>query len=378
MERVGNFSPGLGLPRASNWEGTKKPCGNVQILDTTRHESYAMRISSSAILILAATTAWGQISPQAPVSATPVLSSAAVSRTLAVAESSISAAGVVTSDDPAFTIKKRVDEVHLLFTAIDKHGHFVKTLGQNDLTILDDHKSPQAVLNFRRETDLPLQVGLLVDVSGSVTSRFAFEQDSAIAFLHRTLRPGSDQAFVVGFNSRWQMMQDFTDNVVLLSQGVHRLRSGGGTALYDAIYRACKDKLMDSSSDHPVRRALIVLSDGDDNQSDISREAAIEMAQRAEVILYTISTDDSPSVQRGDHVLRQLADATGGRSFFPLKDKDVAHSFAAIQDELRSQYVVSYKPAQFDADGRYRTIEISALKKDLSIRARKGYFAPRR
>ncbi len=335
---------------------------------------YAMGIRFLATLILAA-TAWGQMSPQQAASATPVFSSAAVVRAVAVSGTEVAEAGP--SDDPAFTIKKRVEEVHLLFTATDKHGHFVKTLEQSDLTILDDHKSPQAVLNFRRETDLPLQVGLLVDVSGSVRSRFAFEQASAIDFLSRTLRRGSDQAFVAGFNSHWQMTQDFTDNMAMLSQGVHRLRSGGGTALYDAIYRACKDKLMNSGSDHPVRHALIVLSDGDDNQSDVSREAAIEMAQRAEVILYTISTDDASTVQRGDRVLRQLAEATGGRAFFPLKDKDVSHSFAAIQDELRSQYIVSYKPAQFDADGRYRTIEISALKKDLSLRARKGYFAPR-
>jgi Ca-activated chloride channel homolog len=351
----------------------------VQILDV-KGMKYAMRNSSWVILMLAGATAWGQMSPQQAASATPVLSRTAVARTVAVTETSASAAVVPASasvEDQGFIITKRVNEVHLLFTATDKHGHFVKTLAQNDLTILDDHKSPEAVLNFRRETDLPLQVGLLVDVSGSVRSRFAFEQASAIDFLNHTLRPGSDQAFVVGFNSRWQLMQDFTDNLALLSQGVHRLHSGGGTALYDAIYRACKDKLMQPAGDHPVRRALIVLSDGDDNQSDVSREAAIEMAQRAEVILYTISTDDGPTVQRGDHVLQQLADATGGRSFFPLRDKDVSHSFAAIQDELRSQYIVSYKPAAFDADGRYRTIEISALKKDLSIRARKGYFAPR-
>ncbi len=338
---------------------------------------YALRTSSWAILILAAAAAAGQMSPQNAAPATPVLSSTAVPRTVAVAESSVSAPVADPNEDQRYTITKRVDEVHLLFTATDKHGHFVKTLGQNDLTILDDHKSPQAVLNFRRETDLPLEVGLLVDVSGSVRSRFAFEQVSAIDFLRRTLRPGSDKAFVVGFNSHSQIMQDFTDNLALLSQGVHRLRSSGGTALYDAIYRACKDKLMKADDDRPVRRALIILSDGDDNQSDVTREAAIEMAQRAEVILYTISTDDGPTVQRGDHVLEQLADATGGRSFFPLKDKDVSHSFTAIQDELRSQYIVSYKPAQFDADGRYRTIEISTLKKDLSLRARKGYFAPR-
>ena len=336
---------------------------------------YAILIARWGIFLAATVaTGWGQVSSSTPRFSAPILANAVASNPAAVVESVAATSG----DSQSFTIKKRVDEVHLLFTATDKHGHFVKTLGQNDLAILDDHKSPQAVVNFRHDTDLPLEVGLLVDVSGSIRSRLAFEQQSAIDFLHRTLRQGSDKAFIVGFNSRWQMTQDFTDNMTLLSQGVHRLRSGGGTALYDAIYKACHDKLMDSaSSDHPVRRALIILSDGDDNQSDATREAAMEMAERAEVIIYTISTDDSPTVQRGDRVLQQLADATGGRSFSPLKDKDVARSFAAIQDELRSQYIISYKPAQFDADGRYRSIEISSLKKDLSIRARKGYFAPR-
>ena len=325
------------------------------------------------ILAVTVVTGWGQASSGSAVSAAPIVATAGMATPMAVAESAVSKS----SDNEDFTIKKRVSEVHLLFTATDKHGHFVKTLQQNDLSILDDHKSPQAVMNFRHETDLPLEVGLLVDVSGSVRTRFGFEQQSAIDFLHRTLRPGSDKAFVVGFNSKWQLTQDFTDNLTLLSQGVRRLRSGGGTALYDAIYKACRDKLMESVGDHPMRRALIILSDGDDNQSDVTREAAMEMAERAEVIIYTISTDDSPTVQRGDRVLQQLADATGGRAFSPLKDKDVARSFVAIQDELRSQYIISYKPAQFDADGRYRSIEISALKKDLSIRARKGYFAPR-
>ena len=155
-----------------------------------------------------------------------------------------------------------------------------------------------------------------------------------------------------------------------------RLHNGGGTALYDAIYRACKDKLMKDKSDHPIRKAIVILSDGEDNQSEVTRAQAIEMAQRAEVIIYAISTDDSGLVMRGDRVLEQITEATGGRAFFPFKVKDMTRAFAAIEDELRSQYVVSYKPANFDADGRYRSIEISSLKKDLQVRARKGYFAP--
>jgi Ca-activated chloride channel family protein len=281
-------------------------------------------------------------------------------------------------DDPqaGFTIHKRVDEVNVLFIATDKHGKFVRDLNQTDFAILDDNKPPQSILNFRRETDLPLHLGLLIDVSGSVNSRFDFEQDAATSFLMHSVRAGFDKAFVVGFNTQSQMTQDFTDNVQLLAAGVHKLHDSGGTALYDAIYRACKDKFLKDRPDHPARKAIVIVSDGEDNQSEYSRAQAIEVAQRAEVIIYAISTDDSGLILRGDKVLEQLASATGGRAFFPFKVKDITRSFAAIEDELRSQYIVSYKPADFDADGRYRSIEISALKKDLQVRARKGYFAP--
>ena len=289
------------------------------------------------------------------------------------------ASSVADVDEPQnsmITLHARVNEVNVLFIATDKHGKFVRDLNQNDFSILDDHKPPQAILNFRRETDLPLHMGLLVDVSGSVNGRFDFEQNAATSFLEHTLRARFDKAFIVGFNNKSQIAQDFTDNVQLLSAGVHRLRNGGGTALYDAVYRACKEKFLKDRPDRPVRKAIVIVSDGEDNQSEFSKAQAIEMAQRAEVIIYAISTDDSGLVMRGDKVLEQLAEATGGRAFFPFKMKDITHSFAAIEDELRSQYVVSYKPANFDADGRYRSIEISSLKKDLQVRARKGYFAP--
>ena len=286
-------------------------------------------------------------------------------------------ADVDQSDDSVLTIKKRVDEVNVLFIATDKRGKFVRDLNQKDFAILDDHKPPQTIVNFRRETDLPIELGLLVDISGSVHSRFQFEQEAAVNFLQHIMRPKFDKAFVMGFNSHSQVAQDFTDNVTLLATGVHSLRNSGGTALYDAIYRACHDKLIMGEKDHPVRRAIVVISDGEDNQSEVSKAQAIEMAQRAEVIIYAISTDDSGLVLRGDKALQQLADATGGRAFFPFKMKDITRSFASIEDELRSQYVISYHPADFDADGRFRSIEITALKKDLQVRARKGYFAPR-
>jgi Ca-activated chloride channel homolog len=281
------------------------------------------------------------------------------------------------ADDSVLTIKKHVNEVNVLFIATDKHGKFVRNLNEDDFAILDDHKPPQSIVNFRSETDLPLDLGLLIDTSGSVRTRFDFEQESATAFLQQTLRPHFDRAFIMGFNSHTTITQDFTDDNALLRIGVHRLQNGGGTALYDAVYRACRNKLMKDQDDRPARRAIVVVSDGEDNQSEVSEGQAIEMAQRAEVIIYAISTDDSGLILRGDTVLQQLADATGGRAFFPYKNKDIKSSFTAIENELRSQYVISYHPADFEADGRYRPIEITALKKDLQVRARKGYYAPR-
>ena len=281
-----------------------------------------------------------------------------------------------TQPNSVVTIQSRVNEVNVLFIAMNKHGKFVRDLNKNDFSILDDHKPPQQIVRFSQQTDLPLQIGLLIDTSGSVHGRFQFEQDAAVGFLQHTLRPHYDHAFAMAFNAKNKVVQDFTDNVSLLAAGIQRMQDGGGTALYDAIYASCKEKMLKDDSDRPVRRALIVVSDGEDNQSEHTLGQAIYMAERAQVIVYTISTDDSGLILRGDKILEQISDATGGRAFFPFKMKDIKTSFSAIEDELRSQYVISYHPANFDADGRFRSIEITSLKKDLQVRARKGYFAP--
>jgi VWFA-related protein len=280
-------------------------------------------------------------------------------------------------DESLITIRRAVDEVNVIFTVTDKHGRFVKDLKRNDFKVVDDAKPALEIKSFRSETDLPLQVGLLVDASNSVRDRFKFEQESAIEFLNQMIRPKSDRAFVIGFDVTPEVTQDFTDSTELLSKGVRSLRPGGGTAMYDALYFACRDKLLRAPARGTVRRAIILLSDGDDNQSHVSREEAIEMAQRAEVIIYTISTNVTGSRNKGDKILERIAEATGGRAFFPFQIRDVADAFAEIQDELRSQYALSYKPADFRQDGRYRTIEILAAdKKSLRVRARRGYYAP--
>lgn len=285
-----------------------------------------------------------------------------------------------TNDDPnVYRYVKNVDEINVIFTVTDKRGRFVKDLKKEDFTVLDDNKPPQSIMNFRTETDLPLRVGLLVDSSNSVRDRFTFEQEAAIEFLNQIIRPRSDKAFIIGFDTTAEVTQDFTDSTEKLSRGVRLLRAGGGTAMYDALYYACRDKLMKAEqSQGPVRRAIILLSDGEDNQSRVTREEAIEMAQRAEVIIYAISTNVSGVKLRGDKILERMAEATGGRAFFPFKVQDVANAFSEIQDELRSQYALAYKPAEFQTDGRYHSIDIEARNhKNLKVRARKGYFAPK-
>ena len=280
-------------------------------------------------------------------------------------------------DDSLTTIRHTVNEVNVVFTVTDKHGHYVRDLKKENFKVMDDSKPATEIRSFHAEANLPLEVGLLVDASNSVRDRFKFEQQAAVEFLNQTIRPKYDEAFVVGFDVTPEVTQDFTDNTEKLSFGVRALRPGGGTAMYDALYFACRDKLMKAQHNGPVRRAIILLSDGDDNQSHVTREEAIEMAQRAEVIVYTISTNLSGAGHHGDKVLERIADATGGRAYVPFQITEVANAFAAIQEELRSQYALSYKPADFLSDGRYRSIEILALgQKGLRVRSRHGYYAP--
>ncbi len=278
--------------------------------------------------------------------------------------------------DDNITIRHAVNEVQVVFTVTDRHGRYIKDLKSTDFKVIDDQK-PTEVRSFRSETDLPLQVGLLVDASNSVRDRFKFEQDAAIEFLNSIIRPRYDKAFVVGFDATPEVTQDFTDSTESLSAGVRMLRAGGGTAMYDALYFACRDKLMKQEQTGPVRRAIILLSDGEDNLSHVTREEAIEMATRADTIVYTISTNISGMKGSGDKVLERIAEATGGRAFFPFQMREMSDAFLSIQEELRSQYAVSYKPANFIADGRYRTIEVVAQERGLKVRTRKGYYAPK-
>jgi VWFA-related protein len=268
------------------------------------------------------------------------------------------------------------NEVNLIFTVTDKHGHFITGLQQQNFGLLDDGRPPLSVLQFTQQTNLPLRVGVLLDTSSSIRQRFQFEQDSAIEFFLQVLHL-NDRAFVEGFDVQTDVAQDFTNNVDLLNQGIRKLRPGGGTALFDAVYKTCRDQMLTLRDQGNLRRALILVSDGDDNYSRAEESDAIKMCQRAQTIVYSISTNVSPSKDKGDEVLAQISKATGGQAFYPIRIEDVALGFRSIEEELRSQYSLVYRPANFHNDGSFRTIYLHAIDPRFQVRAEEGYFAPR-
>jgi Ca-activated chloride channel homolog len=219
-------------------------------------------------------------------------------------------------------------------------------------------------------------VGVVIDASTSIRTRFQFEQQAATEFLIETVKPQSDRGFVMGFDVTPTVTADWTSNLDALETGINRLRPGGGTALFDAVYTACRDKLMTERGREPVRKAMILISDGDDNQSRVHLDEAIKMCERSETIIYSISTNWTPSRGKGDQVLEEMSDATGGHTFFPPSVEEMANSFHEIQAELRSQYVLNYTPADFKANGAFRPIYLYCYDRKYQVRARKGYFAP--
>jgi Ca-activated chloride channel homolog len=287
-------------------------------------------------------------------------------------------AGDQTGEQAPTTIKVGVNEVNLIFTVTDKRGHYIPNLRQSDFALLDDQRSPDRITSFRQQVNLPLRVGLLIDTSTSIRTRFQFEQQAATEFLLQILKSRADRAFVMGFDVAPNITQDWTNNLDGLETGINRLRPGGGTALYDAVFTACRDKLLDQArGQEPVRKSIILLSDGEDDQSRVHLDEAIKMCQRSETIIYSISTNWTPSRSKGDQVMEQMATETGGRVFFPPSVEEVSNSFHSIEEELRSQYALTYTPAEFKFNGAFRPIYLFCTDRRYVARARKGYFAPR-
>jgi len=294
------------------------------------------------------------------------------------------------------TIPIVVNLVDVLYTVLDRRNKLVAGLEKQDFKVLDDNV-PQDIRYFSKQSDLPLRIGMLLDTSNSIRDRLKFEQDAANNFLFSVLRRNRDEAFVMTFDDEPQVVQPFTGDTGLLRDQVLRTRAGGGTAVYDAIYEACLNQLSHPPrppGDQPdvVRRVMILISDGEDNLSTHTRAEAIEMAQRTSVVIYTISTSiqwvtlDDPNKTKsgnrkyhltdGDKILQDLAEETGGRSFYPYHVDDLDQSFQDIGDELRNQYSLAYNPSNHALDGRYHKIRIEVPDhKGYQVRARRGYYA---
>ena len=292
-------------------------------------------------------------------------------------------------------IVRNVNLVDVLFSVVTKHEKLVTDLNKENFKVFDDGVE-QEITAFSQPTDLPLRIGMVLDTSNSIRERLKFEQDAAIDFLFNALRRGKDQAFLMTFDDGPQIIKEFTGDTGDLRDTILKQRAGGGTSLYDAVYAASdhllKNSPLPAGPNADVRRVLVVISDGDDNSSNRSRGESVESAQRAGVIIYSISTstewvsaEDEKNPSRrisrkyvkleGDRVLEQLALETGGRAFFPYKVDDLGQSFLDIGDELRHQYALAYSPAGRSADGKYHTIRIQTDRKDVVVRARKGYYS---
>jgi Ca-activated chloride channel homolog len=299
---------------------------------------------------------------------------------------------IIGSQGPIVT---QVKEVDMILAVVNRREQFVTDLGQNDFKVFEDNR-PQDVKFFSRQTDLPLRVALLLDTSNSVRPRLDFEKDAATDFLYNVMRPNRDMATLMIFDSEPEVIQPFTSDLDKLRDSITAQRAGGGTALYDAMVKASQ---LLSNAPPPktgppeMRRVMIVISDGDDNESRLDRSDAVETAQRDGVVVYTISTStewivpedtDDPKHKfdrtwaktGGDKVLEGFADDTGGRPFFPYRVDDVAQSFLDIGTELRSQYLLGYEPMNGAADGKFRKVRIEIPgHKELEVRTRKGYYA---
>jgi len=280
------------------------------------------------------------------------------------------------ADEPT-RIQVDVTRVNLLFTVTDKKGRFVTDLGKTDFEVVES-KRQQAIQEFMAESDLPLRLGILIDTSNSIRDRFKFEQEAAAEFVRSVMRQNQDKAMVVSFDTSAELVSDLVTDTEKLETAIRGLRPGGGTALFDAIYFACRDKLQQDQPKYKFRRAVVILSDGEDNQSRYTRDQALEMAQKADVVIYAISTNITRVDTDGDKLLKYFTQETGGRAFFPFKVEDLAQSFEDVHNQLRHQYNISYRPEPLLTDGMFHPIDLRVKgRKDLVVHARRGYYAPK-
>jgi VWFA-related protein len=302
--------------------------------------------------------------------------------------------------DPVATLKVNVNLVSLFFDARDKHGVLLPNLTKNDCTVAED-KVPQTMKNFTRNTDQPLTLGILLDTSGSQQNVLPMEQQTGAQFLKHVLR-SKDEAFLIAFDVDTNLLSDFTNNATQLGRDMEKAQiniGGGGyggpgigqgpvnvpggpkgTVLYDAVYLAAREKMNRETG----RKAMILLTDGEDEGSNHKLADAIQAAQKANVMVYVLLIADRQGyfsqgmMYSGDSAMRNLADATGGRVInVGNNGKKMEEAFASIEDELRTQYIASYTPTNLKLDGGYRKVEVSCKVngESVKVQSRKGYYA---
>jgi VWFA-related protein len=283
------------------------------------------------------------------------------------------------------TISVNVNVVSLLATVHDRDGGVVKNLKADDFVLLEDGK-PQPISYFSREADLPLTVGLLVDTSRSQTGVLEQERHASYRFLDQTLRPDKDRAFVMNFDERVEILQGLTSSRSELESALNNLRVPGnyGTLIFSAV----KDSSENIMRKQEGRKALLLLTDGVAYKDPISVEAAIEFAQRANAIIFSIRFSDHISArrpiraailakasERGKKGLKRMAEETGGVSYEVTKDQSIEAIYSKIEDVLRNQYSIGYTPSRLTSDGKYHKIKLNTRNRHLIVRARDGYYA---
>jgi len=277
--------------------------------------------------------------------------------------------------DQPTRISVEVTRVSMAFSVTDRKGRFVTGFGKENFEVLENGK-PQTIQEFTAEPSLPLRVAVLIDTSNSIRDRFKFEQEAASQFLDEILRSNVDKAMVVSFDTSVETVCDLTSDTDKLARAIHELRPGGGTAMYDAL-KFASDRLGQEQPSYEFRRILIIVSDGEDNQSHATRDQALESAQLADTFVYAISTNNlSQGDTDGDRVLKYFTSQTGGKAYFPFKLEDLATSFENVAEEVRHQYNIVYRPEPLVNDGLFHKVEIRVKgHKELPVRARSGYYA---
>ena len=300
-------------------------------------------------------------------------------------------------------IRVETNLTNIFFTAEDKHKRFIDTLKQDDIRIYEEGQ-PQRIFTFQQNTDLPLSLAILIDTSRSEERTLPEEKSAAREFIESALRPNRDEAAVVSFTGEVTLEQGFTESIERLRWAIDKVEFvppsgyiGGGivvpttppisgtnqimaaaTAIWDAVW-ATSNELLSESAEH-TRRAIILLTDGDDTISQMNMHDAIERAQKAEVLVYAIGIGDRYNFNVNESALRKITDQTGGRAYFPRNERELREAFTQIQHDLREQYLVAYSPTNKVRDGSYRRIQVEIInpelrKENLKLNYRQGYFA---